>query len=116
MNFTNIVEENFDIPDMPKCDTPTIKFVDGILIFECATENVDIISEVTSPDTQRHHGSVVPLSAIYTVRAYATKEGYEDSDIVTKEINIRGLKGDINDDGRITVSDVTMLIDYLLCH
>ena len=114
MNFTNIVEENFDNPDMPKCDNPTIKFINGKLIFECATENVNIISEVTSTDTQRHHGSVVPITAIYTVRAYATKDGYEDSDIVTKEINIRGIKGDVNDDGEVNIADINSTIEIIL--
>jgi len=48
------------------------------------------------------------------VRVYATKEGLTDSDIATKEINIRGLKGDVNEDGVVTITDAVGVVDIIL--
>jgi hypothetical protein len=48
---------------------------------------------------------------------YATKDGYEPSDSVTEEIDIRtlvGKVGDVNGDGEIGMPDVMFIIQYIL--
>lgn len=115
-DFTNIVESDEVIPPTPnpKCATPTISLVNGQLMFACETEDVTFVSSVTCVDNGNHNTAIVPLTAKYRINVYATKDGYDDSDIVTKEVSIRGLKGDVNEDDVIDISDVTSLIDILL--
>lgn len=113
--FNNIIEENQDEPPVQsKCATPTIKYESGHIQFTCETDGVTYVSSVICEDNKNHDTSIVPLTAIYKISVYAKKDGYDDSDIVTKEISIRGLKGDVDEDGDIKIADVTTLIDILL--
>lgn len=115
-DFTNITESDEVIPPTPnpKCATPTISYSNGQLIFESETEDVKFVSSVICKDNKNHDTSIIPLTAIYRISVYATKDGYDDSDIVIKDISIRGLKGDVDEDGDINIADVTTLIDILL--
>lgn len=111
VTITGVFTKN---PPQEKCATPTIAFKDGKLMFECETEDVEYVSEVTVADNKMNYSNEVSLTGIYKVSVYATKAGYENSDIVTKEIDVRGLMGDMNDDGSLSVTDVTILIDKIL--
>ena len=115
-DFTNIVEDDEVIPPVPnpKCATPTISFVNGQLIFECETDGVTFVSSVICDDNKNHNISIVSLTAIYRISVYATKDGYDDSDMVTKDISIRGLKGDVNEDGEINIADINTTIGIIL--
>lgn len=115
-DFANIVESDEVIPPTPnpKCAAPTISYSNGQLKFECETENVKFVSSVICIDNKNHDTSIVPLAAIYRISVYATKDGYDDSDIVTKEISIRGLKGDVNEDGEINIADINTTIGIIL--
>lgn len=115
-DFTNIIETDEVIPPTPnpKCTTPTISYSNGQLKFECETEDVKFVSSVICEDNKNHDASIVPLTAIYRISVYATKDGYDDSDIVTKEISIRGLKGDVNEDGEISIADINTTIGIIL--
>ena len=113
--FVNIIEEGEEEPSpIPQCATPIIIFENGIIRFECATEGVVFISDVTCEDVNRYYDSCITLTKRYRVSVYATKDGYNNSDTVIKDINISGLNGDVNGDGNINISDVTELIDMLL--
>lgn len=114
--FTNIVESDEVIPPTPnpKCATPTISLVNGQLMFDCETEDVTFISSVICEDNKNYDTAIIPLTAIYRISVYATKDGYDDSDMVTKVISIRGLKGDVNEDGEINIADVNTVIDKIL--
>ena len=101
-------------PPQEKCATPTIAFKDGKLLFDCKTEGVEFVSEVTVADNKMNYSNEVSLTGIYKVSVYATKAGYENSDTVTEEIDVRGLMGDMNEDGSLSVTDVTILIDKIL--
>ena len=59
-------------------------------------------------------GNNVSLPSTYTVTVYAKKDGYLNSETITKEIDVRGLMGDMNLDGSLSVTDVTILIDKIL--
>ena len=115
--FKTIVAIDGDTPEEPetlKCATPTVAFKDGKLVFDCETENVEYVSEVTVSDNKMNYSNEVSLTGIYKVSVYATKAGYENSETVTKEIDVRGLMGDMNEDGSLSVTDVTILIDKIL--
>jgi hypothetical protein len=119
--FGNIValdEETPEIPETPKCATPTIAFVDGELQFSCDTEGVEYVYTVTPPSYTSGRGTNISLSTTYKVTVYATKKGYEDSDVATAEINVgggeTGVRGDVNLDGEIGMPDVMFIVNYIL--
>ena len=96
-----------------KCATPTVTFADGKMHFECETEGVEFHYSVTTPTYADNTGNDVPLSATYTIQVYASKDGYKDSDVATKDINVAGLKGDVNSDGEITAQDASLILQYI---
>jgi hypothetical protein len=54
---------------------------------------------------------------VLNVIVYASKEGYAHSDVATIEIPVNlgvGLKGDVNDDGKIDVEDVVCVVNIIL--
>ena len=98
----------------PKCATPTISFADGELEFSCETEGVEYVSEVTVEDAKKNAGSKVSLTCTYVVSVYATKEGYENSDVATTEIKLSAAaKGDVNEDGKVDVADIATVISIM---
>jgi hypothetical protein len=46
------------------------------------------------------------------VKVYATKDGYEDSDIATETINI--IKGDVDGDGVIDIADAVRIVNFIV--
>ena len=103
-----------DTPETPKCTTPAIAFENGKVTFSCETEDVEFVYSFSSASANHQVGNNVSLPSTYTVTVYATKEGYENSETVTKEIDVRGMKGDMNDDGTLSVTDVGILITTIL--
>lgn len=101
-------------PPQEKCATPTIAFKDGKLLFTCETEDVDFICFISPPASIELNGNNLGLPSTYTVTVYAKKDGYLDSDTITEEIDVRGFMGDMNEDGSLSVTDVTILIDKIL--
>ena len=66
-----------------KCETPTISFADGELVFICATEGVEYVSEVTCSDVRKYYSNEINLAACYDISVTAMKTGYSNSDIAT---------------------------------
>ena len=107
----NYWKEFKEIKEMPdRCATPTIIYKNGELTFDCETEGVKYVSTITAPESTEADGKKIDLSKSFRVSVYATKEGYTDSDIATQDINIRGLKGDVNDDGDVTAQDASLIL------
>lgn len=80
----------FDIQDMTdspiqnnKCETPTISYYKGKLMFTTNTEGAICHSSITNKDVSSYSGNEVQLGVSYTINAYATKPGYENSDVAT---------------------------------
>ena len=97
-----------------KCATPTIVFVNGELTFSCKTEGVEYTYEITSADVKKGNASKVTISGKYNVSVYATKEGYEDSDVATMEFTLGSNGGfDVNGDGKVDVADIVALIKMI---
>lgn len=112
-NFGTIVALE-DTPGLQKCATPVISYIDGKLSFSCDTEDVEFVSNVECLDNKKYYDKEIPLSAKYKVSVYAKKVGYDDSDVATAEIDVRGLKGDVNGDGLVNVTDIVMIVNIIM--
>ena len=82
-SFGKIVALEGDAPETPKCETPTIAYENGELVFSCATEGAEFISDITDEDIKKHYDSKVKLNVTYNISVYATAAGYENSDAAT---------------------------------
>ena len=80
-NFKSIV--SYDGSETPKCATPTISYRNGELTYECETEGVEFVSTISDTDIRTHYDAKVQLSATYVITVYATKSGYDNSDVAT---------------------------------
>ena len=72
--------------EMFKCNTPTIAFVDGNIVFSCDTEGVEFVSEITSYDINTFYTEKIALSACYNIAVTAIKTGYKNSDVATAKL------------------------------
>ena len=108
-NYWKEFKEIIEMPG-PRCATPTISFKGGKLHFECETLDVTYHYTITPPSKTDNTGNDVEVGSSYTVQVYASKDGYQDSDIATQDIDIRGLKGDVNDDGDVTAQDASLIL------
>ena len=99
---------------MEPCATPTIAFKNGKVMFSCETEGVDFVYEITNVDVQNGSGTEVSLGTTYHISFYATKDGYENSEIDTADIDARGVVGDLNGDDDVDATDLTRLIEIIL--
>lgn len=66
-----------------KCATPTISYANKELSFSCTTEGVEYVYEIKDADIKKGYDAKVSLSATYDISVYATKAGYENSDLAT---------------------------------
>lgn len=108
-------------PVIPKCETPTISYVDGELTFTCKTDDVEFVSQITASDAKNYYNKSIVLTNKYIVSVYATKEGYENSDTVTQEITIggnseegSGVSGDITGDGMVNAADIVQIVNIIM--
>lgn len=106
--------ESGDTPTVEKCATPTISFENGKIKFNCETEGVEYISEITTNDTKKYYDGEIKPSFKYKVTVYATKAGYENSDTATMEITASGKLGDLNADGKVDAADHVKLSDIIM--
>ena len=110
--------EGGDTPTIQKCATPEISYANGKLTFTCETEGVECVATITDTDITTHYGNEITLSLKYIVTVYATKAGYENSDVATREIVIENgqstLFGDLNKDGKVNVADHVKLSEIIM--
>jgi len=110
--FGNVVPiESMEPND--KCETPTIDFTDGKMSFSCETEDVEYVCNFEFETD----GTDISLPATVKISVYATKDGYEPSDVLTQVIDPRiiiGKLGDVNGDGEVGMPDVMYIIQYIL--
>ena len=109
-NFKEIVEI---VPE--KCATPTIKYIGGKLKFECETEGIEFVYSITTPtNTIDQTGNDVEMPHTNNVSVYAKKEGYLNSDVATANIDVRGIQGDVNQDGVVSIADAVNVINIIM--
>ena len=66
-----------------KCATPIIGYGGKRLFFSCDTEGVEYVYEIKDTDIKKGYDAMVNLSATYEISVFATKAGYENSNIAT---------------------------------
>ena len=119
-NFKSIVDLDGNVPETQKCATPVIIYENGKLMFACATEGVEYVTDITCTDIKKHYSSAIDLTGTYTISVYATKAGYDNSDVATKEIQITGSsegsgkRGDLNNDGEVNAADAVTLVNIIM--
>ena len=52
-------------------------------MFVCDTEGVEFVSEIKDADIKKFYDDRITLTATYEISVYATKAGYENSDVAT---------------------------------
>ena len=75
-----------DIPEeqeVNKCSTPTIQYENGVLKFFCLTDDVTYHYTLADTDIGSGMGNNIMLEATYNITVYATRDGYDDSEIAT---------------------------------
>ena len=83
--FGTIVGLSGGTSETPKCATPTISYDNDNkkLTFGCETEDVEFVYCITDTDVKQGYDAEVSLTATYEISVYATKAGYENSDVAT---------------------------------
>ena len=88
--------------------------MNGKISFTCETEGVDFVTDIRSKDSKTYYDDQISLSKIVVVSVYASKDGYDDSDVATKDIDVSGITGDVNKDGVVNVADHVELSKIIL--
>jgi len=83
--FGTIVGLSGGTPETPKCATPTISYdnENKKLTFGCETEGVEFVYSIKDTDIKQGYDAEVTLTATYEISVYATKAGYDNSDVAT---------------------------------
>ena len=71
-----------EIYSIGKCSEPSIRYLGGELSFSCETEGAEFNYDVKDEDVRSGVGEIIRLTATYEVSVYASKFGYENSDVV----------------------------------
>ena len=95
-----------------KCAKPTIAFVDGKLTAVSETEGAVCHIDYSITSSGSGTNSFTPTLQL-KVTAYATAEGYEQSETATSTFDLTNV-GDMNGDGKLTVKDITDLVNKVL--
>ena len=118
-NFKTIVGLNGTTPVEPeKCATPIIQIIGGKLKLSCETEGVTFVTSYTSDglsDSTLEDEIVLAGTTTCHVSVFATKEGYENSDVATVDVDLHiGLKGDVTGDGEVTITDAVEVVNIIM--
>lgn len=101
-----------------KCEKPTITFfASGKIKVESATKGAKCITNITASNVEPLTDGEISLNTpltVYTVKAYATAEGYSDSDEATATFRWEKTEGDMNGDGTVNIADVVQLVNMIL--
>ena len=106
-----------DEPEIQKCATPTINIAGGVVSFECETEDVTFKWKYAiNGSNAESDGDKAILGGTTNchITVYATKEGYQDSDIAEMDVELHvGKKGDVNTDGAVDVGDIVTVANIM---
>jgi hypothetical protein len=126
-DFKEIIEMEPELVE--KCAAPTIAYDYGELVLESPTEGAECHVSISTPDVGEQAGARVVLASTYTITAWATAEGYNDSDRVTATIRWRDgrpvLEGfssvklrmeqaaDVNGDDAVGIGDIVTITNVM---
>ena len=82
-NFKEIVAIDKPTQEKKKCEMPSISYEKGQLKMSCITEEVEYVTEITNSDIRKYYDATITLTASYNISVYATKSGYDNSDVAT---------------------------------
>ena len=87
-----------------------------VLSYTCDTGEVTFITKIARSDGGSYATNEVSLSLDYKVTVYASKTGYENSDVATTTIKLSNsaIKGDVNGDGKVNITDATEVVNIIL--
>lgn len=105
------------IEEPVKCAAPTITMLaNGNIKVESATEGATCVTNVTTDQPGTTYDKEIKLNDIFnfTVTAYATAEGYDDSDVTTATFKLEKTVSDMNGDGVTNIADVIQLVNIIL--
>ncbi len=101
-----------------KCATPTITVAGGKLTFKCETEGVIFKSNYSynaGNSSSEKNEIILSGTTKCHVSVYATKEGCLNSDVATADVELSvGKKGDVNQDGVVSISDAVGVVNIIL--
>lgn len=102
-------------PGSGKLAIPTITLDNGVLKFDCGTNDAEYHYSISYPESNSNTiGNNVQMPLSFTVSVYAIKAGFEKSDTATKQFTIaNGIRGDLNGDGEVNVADHVELSDII---
>ena len=99
-----------------KCAKPDITFADGQFKATSQTKGATCHSTYEWKTYNGSNTDAVTPIAWLKVTAYATAKGYYDSNAAEENFNIADIlakQGDLNDDGKMSIEDVTRLVDKM---
>ena len=96
-------------PEVEKCATPVVTYVDGCLEITCETEGAEFITDIADNDIKKHYESKIELSATYNIEVYATKANYENSDTVSVAL-VWVENGDVDEETGVISVPVTPVL------
>ena len=103
---------------MTKCATPMITFYpNGKIKVESATDGATCVTNIIASNADSLIDGEISLNTpltVYTVTSYATKEGFDDSEIATATFRYEKTEGDMNGDGMLNITDVIHLVNMIL--
>ena len=103
-----------------KCYTPTATLENGRLHFECETKDVTFHYKYTYPEGREGTGNDIGVGQTIYLTLYATKAGLLDSEKAYYELEISGggaivgIKGDVNNDGKVNGTDIQEVINIIV--
>ncbi len=114
--ITGILDDEFN--DGDRCEKPIITILaNGKVKVECATEGATCVTNITASNAEPLTNGEISLNTpltVYTVTSYATKEGYNDSEVATATFRYEKAEGDMNGDGMLNITDVIHLVNMIL--
>ncbi len=97
-----------------KCAAPVVTYLNGTLSFSSETQDAIFHYTLSGSDNQKNIGNSLDLSGKLKVTVYASKTGYENSETVETEIDLKGIEGDVDGNGVVNVADHVKLTDIIM--
>ena len=99
-----------------KCASPTVELKGGRIVFGCETEGVEFNYDIKSNVSLKGKGNDILVNPSISVSVYASKDGYDNSDVTTKDILLSssGINLDANGDGVINAADVVAIVNMIM--
>jgi len=86
-------------------------------VFDCETKDVVFKYNISASSVKSGEGVEVDFTPAYTISVYATKDGYLNSETVSREIKFSGGgTSDVNGDGIVDTQDVLEIYKYIQEH